>query len=343
MAVIGNQPAQSFNTIRKQTITGDSGSSYSLDHSVSGPNDLEVFVNNVRQEPTVAYDASSQTLTMTEGIDSTDDFYVIYKAQTLGSIVHPKDQPLETTTVTASGDLKTTGGGLLTMGADHTVTYSGGASHEFANVIKGKDNIRAAAFVPGTTGGASVWWTRADQSAVGAIDGTNVGGGLTFWANNGTTWTHGMSVDSSGYILKPNGIVAFRANLDDGNVYSTGWNDIVYDESVTQRGTSYNSTTGVFTAPVGGWYQFNAQATFNNNSDNDGTISICIDNSTADLIASVSQANTGGSSIEGRSLSGCAYLNKGQNVRVKCYFSVASVTTRSAQQYAGWFSGFLIG
>ena len=102
MAVIGNKPAQSFNTIRKQTITGDGDSSYSLDHSISGPNDLEVFVNNVRQEPTIAYDASSQTLTMSEGIDSTDDFYVIYKAQTLGSIVHPKDQPLEATTGTFS-------------------------------------------------------------------------------------------------------------------------------------------------------------------------------------------------------------------------------------------------
>ena len=252
MAVIGNLPAQTFNAIRKQTITGDGDSSYSLDYSVSGPNDLEVFVNNVRQEPVVAYDASSQTLTMTEGIDSTDDFYVIYKAQTLGSVRHPKDQPLEATTVTASTDLKTTDGGILTMGADHTITYNGGSSHEFNNILKAKDNIRAAAFVPDAAGAASVWWTRQDQSATGAIDGINGGGGLTFWANNGTAWTHGMSIDSSGYILKPNGIVAFRANLDNGNTYSSGWNDIVYDESVTQRGSSYNSTTGIFTAPVNG-------------------------------------------------------------------------------------------
>ena len=105
MSVIGNLPAQSFNTIRKQTITGDGDSSYSLDYSVSGPNDLEVFVNNVRQEPTIAYNASSQTLTMSEGIDSTDDFYVIYKAQALGTTSLPHDQPITITGLTLNGTM----------------------------------------------------------------------------------------------------------------------------------------------------------------------------------------------------------------------------------------------
>lgn len=87
MAVIGNLPATDFKAIKKQSITGDGDSAYTLDYSVTHANDLEVFVNNVRQEPTIAYSASEQTLTMSEGIDSTDDFYVIYKAQTFGNAV----------------------------------------------------------------------------------------------------------------------------------------------------------------------------------------------------------------------------------------------------------------
>ena len=110
MAVIGNRPATNFQSIKKQTITGTGGSSYSLDHSVSNANDLEVFVNNVRQEPTIAYSATSQTITFSEGIDSTDDVYMIYQGQTVGTVAHPADQALSATTGTFSGALSGTTG-----------------------------------------------------------------------------------------------------------------------------------------------------------------------------------------------------------------------------------------
>jgi len=136
---------------------------------------------------------------------------------------------------------------------------------------------------------------------------------------------------------------AFRSNLAPNIVYPIGWNDIIYAISVTQRGTPYDSTTGLFTAPVAGWYQFNAQASFVNASDTDGTIVLSVNNSTTDLIASVTQSNYNASSQgEGRSLSGCGYLALNDTVGVKCYFSIAGITSRSAGFYAGWFSGFLI-
>ena len=120
MAVIGNKPAQSFNTIRKQTFTGTGDSAYSLDYSVSGPNDLEVFVNNVRQEPTVAYNAASQTLTMSEGIDSTDDFYAIYKAQAYGTTTLPVDQPITVAGATINGT--TSFAGNVSLGSGYTLS-----------------------------------------------------------------------------------------------------------------------------------------------------------------------------------------------------------------------------
>ena len=101
MAVIGNKPATDFKAIKKQSITGDGDSAYTLDYSVTNENDLEVFVNNVRQEPTVAYTAGDQTITFSEGIDSTDDVYMIYKAQTFGNAV-PADNTITTAMVQGS-------------------------------------------------------------------------------------------------------------------------------------------------------------------------------------------------------------------------------------------------
>jgi len=103
MAVIGNKPTLNRQgAIRKQKFTGNGGTSYTLDYNVSGPVDLEVFVNNVRQEPTAAYTASGTSLTMEENINSDDDFYVIFKGETIGTYTHSADQPISATTVNAA-------------------------------------------------------------------------------------------------------------------------------------------------------------------------------------------------------------------------------------------------
>lgn len=84
---IGNQPAQSFATVTSQTINGDGGATYTLNRAVNNGEELEVFVNNVQQQPTVAYTASSTTLTFTENVPSaTGNIYVIYRglAQNVG-------------------------------------------------------------------------------------------------------------------------------------------------------------------------------------------------------------------------------------------------------------------
>ena len=131
--------------------------------------------------------------------------------------------------------------------------------------------------------------------------------------------------------------------MGSGVVFSGGgWSTIIYDNNVEQRGTSYNSTTGAFVAPVNGWYQFNAHITFNNNSSsNDGTLALCINDIFTDLIASVSMPDTG-SIYDARTLSGCGYLNAGQSVKANIY-ATHTLTTRNNTQHVGYFSGFLIG
>lgn len=89
MPYIGNPVSANFVSIPRQSITGNGGASYTLTNSVTNENELEVFVNNVRQEPGVAYTASGTTLTMTGNVQSTDSFYVVYQGRALATVEPP--------------------------------------------------------------------------------------------------------------------------------------------------------------------------------------------------------------------------------------------------------------
>ncbi len=83
MPFIGTTPAQGFaSSVNKQSFTANgSTTSFTLSHSVSNANDLEVFVGNVRQEPTAAYTASGTTLDFGSGNAPPNgvNLYVIFK------------------------------------------------------------------------------------------------------------------------------------------------------------------------------------------------------------------------------------------------------------------------
>lgn len=81
MAYQGNPLYTAFSTINKQDLTGGSGTNFTLNYSVGSPQDIEVFVNNVRQEPVDAYTISGTSLTMTGTIAATDDFYVVFQGK----------------------------------------------------------------------------------------------------------------------------------------------------------------------------------------------------------------------------------------------------------------------
>ena len=74
MAYLGVTPTQEFSSVAKQSVTGDGSVSYTLNKGVSDANDLAVFVNDVRQEPGVAYTASGNTITFTANLESTDRY-----------------------------------------------------------------------------------------------------------------------------------------------------------------------------------------------------------------------------------------------------------------------------
>ena len=95
MGYIGKEPAASFTSLEKQDLTGASGTSLTLNHSVTSANDIALYINNVRQEPTEAYSVNGQSVSLTGSVVSSDDIYVIFLARALQSI-NPIDGSVST-------------------------------------------------------------------------------------------------------------------------------------------------------------------------------------------------------------------------------------------------------
>ena len=132
MPFIGTTPTQGFvSSFPKQSFTPNGSTTvFTLTNPVATANDLEVFVGNVRQEPTTAYTAAGTTLTMSEAPDTGLNFYVINKSFAQVS-TNPPDGSVSSaklaTTLDLSGTGRTGHGGLksITVYADagtHTYT-----------------------------------------------------------------------------------------------------------------------------------------------------------------------------------------------------------------------------
>ena len=87
MGYVGNQQAEGFSSIpAKQDLTGATGTSLTLSHPVSSPESIDLFINNVRQEPTTAYTVAGIAARLL-GLCITDDIYVVYNALALQTSV----------------------------------------------------------------------------------------------------------------------------------------------------------------------------------------------------------------------------------------------------------------
>jgi len=81
LSYLGNQSTEIRSSAQVQTLSGDGSTTvFTLSHRVNTASDLEVFVNNVQQQPTVAYTVSETTLTFTEAPSSaTGNIYIIFR------------------------------------------------------------------------------------------------------------------------------------------------------------------------------------------------------------------------------------------------------------------------
>ena len=86
---LGNQPALSYTSFAKQDFTTSATTSYTLDNPVANANELALFINFVRQEPTTAYTASGTSLTLTSATSASDDMYAIFLGKAVQTVNPP--------------------------------------------------------------------------------------------------------------------------------------------------------------------------------------------------------------------------------------------------------------
>ena len=89
MPFIGNQPALSYTSFAKQDFTTSATTSYTLDQPVANENEIALFINFVRQEPTTAYTASGTSLTLTSATSASDDMYCVFLGKAVQTVNPP--------------------------------------------------------------------------------------------------------------------------------------------------------------------------------------------------------------------------------------------------------------
>ena len=176
MPYLGQKPKDTFVASASQTITGTGATAYSLNQTVTSPEDIEVFINNVQQQPTVAYTVSGQTITFDEALESTDACYVVFRGERTESRTHPAASNLQAANITASGDLTVDTSTLKVDATNNRVGIST-ASPQYPLQVGGNVDIIQA---KGTAGNAFIRFTDSDSSSdfsIGADDGSGAGNG----------------------------------------------------------------------------------------------------------------------------------------------------------------------
>ena len=123
MPYLGTQAAVGFSQTTKDRFSGDNSTTgFTMSKAASTATDIQVFVDNIRQEPTIAYSTSGATLTFTEAPPTgTNNVYVIHQHQALGTGPLPP-QDLGTTDYIFGDDISfNSDGAVINFGLDSEI------------------------------------------------------------------------------------------------------------------------------------------------------------------------------------------------------------------------------
>ena len=219
MAYVGNEPTSNFASVTKDLFSGDGSTVAFTLSKVATTNGVAVFVENVRQEPTIAYAVSGTTLTFTAApvSSSGNNIYVLHHNAVASTANHPASQDLTAVAGTFTSNV-TIGSGSA---ADRKILFDGNAVDYHIGL---------------------------DDSA----DTLNIGKGPTL----GTTTA--MTFDTNGIITKPLQ-PAFLVKPDGNSSALTAdsYFTIEFDSEIFDNNADFNTTNYTFTAPVTGRYQLN--------------------------------------------------------------------------------------
>jgi hypothetical protein len=127
MGYIGSKPATNFETVRKQVSTTNSGTTITLDYSVSSVQDILVTVNAVVQSYD-NYSVSGTTLTL-GGTLNNDRVEILYVGRTFQTVTPAigtvTNDMLVNSSITLNGSAVSLGGSA-TVGGDNTPIFRAG-------------------------------------------------------------------------------------------------------------------------------------------------------------------------------------------------------------------------
>ena len=202
MPFIGTTPTQGFvSSFPKQSFTPNGSTTvFTLTNPVATANDLEVFVGNVRQEPTTAYTAAGTTLTMSEAPASGLNFYVINKSFAQVTTNTP-DNSVSTAKIISGA---VTNAKLASGAAVANIGTGAIASAKLADDVITTAKLKASLIThidAGSTKAQGVTASFADTNLSGSI---TIPAGCTniIWHMRGGYRANGISAGHSSYRLK---------------------------------------------------------------------------------------------------------------------------------------------
>ena len=223
--------------------------------------------------------------------------------------------------------------GLLLDATDYTVTSSSVTLGTAANAgdeltITGMVTFEVADTYNKTT---------ADARYVNAA-GDTMTGALALPSAGLTVGTDQLAVDSAGGVIMPYQPSFFAKPSSGSSTLTSGtYYTVIFDEIAHNIGGHYNGSTGVFTAPVSGSYQFNTNIRFNSISGTYHLIRIALNGASVTGLYNINQE---GGSYDTASMSWVYYLNANDTMEVLVLEYSDNSWTYSNQCS---FSGYLIG
>jgi hypothetical protein len=233
MAYIGNTPADKYQTLQKQSFTTSATDTYTLSYAVTNPQDLGLFINNVRQNPNDAYTVSGTTLTLSSAITSSDTMYAVFLgravetvAPAIGSVTNSM---LANSSITLNGSAVSLGGSASVANTPSFQAYLGSAQTGISDSTEVKVNINTEVFdtdnaydnstnyrfTPQVAGKYFCY----GQVAINGLNPSNMYQGITRIKKNGSTvlgqlWDY--RTDGIGYTMSPSvsGIIEMNGSTD---------------------------------------------------------------------------------------------------------------------------------
>ena len=197
MAYIGNQNYQAYVTLASQTFT-TSGSTtiYALNYTVTNANNLDLYVGGSKQQPSVAYTAAGNTLTLTTATSSS--MYAVYLGQGIQTVT-PGATSVGTTQMNYPlGNFRSTGitdnASTTAVTIDTSQNVGIGTTSPAAKLhVKPTTNVN----IFGTFGGSAFQWTAINDAQSAYVD--LITNALTQQFQTGGT--ERMRIDSSGALI----------------------------------------------------------------------------------------------------------------------------------------------